>query len=628
MKKVLILLLCICVLFLFTSCEEETTPTPNVEYVITDYDVHAVISEANVYDITETIKVNFATAGHGIFRTIPIGYNTFQRGDKSTDVLTSVSDVRVDERNYTVSDNGWEENIKIGDADKTVIGDQTYKISYKLTFGDDGRKDFDEAYFNINGDDWKVPIEHFTFTVTLPKAFDKEKLGFSTGSTGSTGYDPKTFRFSVDGNTITGEVLRPLNNYEAVTMRLELPQDYFNLKIPEWIMMGVMGLLVFAGLMLFLIFGTDKKPLRIVEFYAPEGMTPAETGYIYDGSMDDRDVISLLLYWADKGYITIQKKDAGFQINMIKELGKDARSYERHMFEKLFQLGASVHTSELEYSFYKTISSVKTMVEAEYKNDANRIFTKISMKLSPYLTLLAALPIYMCWFIILQTASLGLGFTIPMMLVIGTALLLPAFWLIRLMRTWNSQRQKTRLAKLITALILFAGFMTCIVLLDLSVALEPLQPWCAIASSLILGLCAGFIRRRTPKGREWLGKILGLRDFIMVAEKDRILKLVEENLNYFYHILPYAYVLNVTDKWAEKFESIAIPPPDWYDGDMESFSPSLFATSISSSMSTMQSHMTSAPVSSSSGGSSGGGSGFSGGGSSGGGGGGGGGGAW
>ena len=38
------------------------------------------------------------------------------------------------------------------------------------------------------------------------------------------------------------------------------------------------------------------------------------------------------------------------------------------------------------------------------------------------------------------------------------------------------------------------------------------------------------------------------------VEKDKINELVEENPNYFYDILPYAYVLGVSDKWSKKFE--------------------------------------------------------------------------
>jgi uncharacterized membrane protein len=137
-----------------------------------------------------------------------------------------------------------------------------------------------------------------------------------------------------------------------------------------------------------------------------------------------------------------------------------------------------------------------------------------------------------------------------------------------------------------------------------------------------MGLCAVFIRKRTPQGVEWVGKILGLRNFIIAAESEKLKALVSENPSYFYNVLPYAYVLGITDLWIKNFEGIALQPPQWYYGHGP-FSPILFAASFSNAMTTMSSSMTSSPRSS-----GGGGSGFSGGGFSGGGGGGGGGGSW
>lgn len=49
-----------------------------------------------------------------------------------------------------------------------------------------------------------------------------------------------------------------------------------------------------------------------------------------------------------------------------------------------------------------------------------------------------------------------------------------------------------------------------------------------------------------------------------MAEIDKLNMLVEENPNYFYNILPYAYVMGLTDKWAKNFEKISVVQPSWY----------------------------------------------------------------
>ena len=109
--------------------------------------------------------------------------------------------------------------------------------------------------------------------------------------------------------------------------------------------------------------------------------------------------------------------------------------------------------------------------------------------------------------------------------------------------------------------------------------------------------------------------------------------LVEKNPSYFYNILPYAYVLNVTDKWAKNFEDLTIEPPSWYIYDYDDplrygrMNSIYMVNHLTHSMDKISSQAIQVPSSSGSGGF--GDSGFGGGGGfSGGGGGGGGGGSW
>ncbi len=54
------------------------------------------------------------------------------------------------------------------------------------------------------------------------------------------------------------------------------------------------------------------------------------------------------------------------------------------------------------------------------------------------------------------------------------------------------------------------------------------------------------------------GEILGFKEFIETAELDRINELVRKRTFLLYNILPYAYVLGLTDKWINKFNTIKI----------------------------------------------------------------------
>ena len=62
------------------------------------------------------------------------------------------------------------------------------------------------------------------------------------------------------------------------------------------------------------------------------------------------------------------------------------------------------------------------------------------------------------------------------------------------------------------------------------------------------------------------GALQGLKKFIKTAEVSKLQMLADENPQYFYRILPYAYIFNISDKWIKKFESIVKPDMAWSSG--------------------------------------------------------------
>jgi uncharacterized membrane protein len=128
--------------------------------------------------------------------------------------------------------------------------------------------------------------------------------------------------------------------------------------------------------------------------------------------------------------------------------------------------------------------------------------------------------------------------------------------------------------------------------------------------------------RKTKKGSLKIEELLGFREFIDRAEKDRIERLAKEDPTLFDRVLPYALVFGLEDKWAGAFKDMYKEPPNWYHsanyGNV--FSPNIFVNDIGRSLGVMNRSLSSTPRRSGSSGFSSGG-GFSGGGSGGGGGG-------
>ena len=108
-------------------------------------------------------------------------------------------------------------------------------------------------------------------------------------------------------------------------------------------------------------------------------------------------------------------------------------------------------------------------------------------------------------------------------------------------------------------------------------------------------ICAKNITKRTKYGKDMLEEIEGLKQFIKLGDKNKILNLLEENPNYFCDILSYAYTLNEYDTWMDRFKDINLTAPSWYVED-DNFNLKEFSSFIKSTMKSVERSMTTSDV--------------------------------
>lgn len=132
---------------------------------------------------------------------------------------------------------------------------------------------------------------------------------------------------------------------------------------------------------------------------------------------------------------------------------------------------------------------------------------------------------------------------------------------------------------------------------------------------------------KTKKGVAMEEYLLGLKEYLQIAEKDRLAfhNAPEKKPETFETLLPYAIVFEVEELWAKEFEDVYKSEPEWFENGGSNFNVVSFGKNLSIFDTVLTSSISSTPSSSGSG--DGGSSGTSSG-SSGGGGGGGGGGSW
>lgn len=620
------------------------TPSKNdnyssYDYVIDKYDINIIVNENNTFDVTETIDTYFNVPKHGIFRTIPLK-NTIKRLDGTTSTnRTQIKNVSVNAENSTSKEEG-NYQIKIGSASETLTGEKEYIIKYTYNLGKDPVKDYDELYYNIIGNEWDTVIGNITFSITMPKSFDSSKLGFSAGRVGST--DSSKIKYSVSGNTITGSYNGILWENEALTVRCELPEGYFvgaglDINLLNYIVYLFPIIFLIIAILLWYKFGRDDQVIETVEFYPPEGFNSLEVGFLYKGEAVNQDVTSLLIYLANKGYIKIVEteekslfsKAKGFKIIKLKDYDGDNVN-ERLFLNGLFAM-RRLNTSSAENSinqnttptlevtsadlydkFYITMSNI--LLNINNKENKNKILEKSASSKAKFII-----------FMIIATYCL---ITIPPVLEYGessllVALLFPGigftvmFKMLLDPKLRNFSGNKLSYASVILFFLIwglgFGGLPWAMMVLP---ALQQdsiylIGYFVGIFCVLGMVVCLTYLPKRTSYGNEILGKIKGFKNFLETAEKDQLEAMVAKNPTYFYNILPYTYVLGVSDKWIKKFEVISMQAPTWYDGS-DTFDVATFGTFMNSTMSSATSAMSydsSSSSSDSGGGSAGGGSG-------------------
>ena len=159
--------------------------------------------------------------------------------------------------------------MRIGDPNRTIIGNHTYNISYTVHNAiagfEEGSVQRTELYRNIIGTERATTIGQVNFTLHLPKetVFSSDDYYLIYGKTG----EQKKERSQIalrNNSRIVGSVDVRLQANEGATIGVKFPSDYFNLseeylaiKAPKkerkWILDGEFFRILFGGALPFLI---------------------------------------------------------------------------------------------------------------------------------------------------------------------------------------------------------------------------------------------------------------------------------------------------------------------------------------------------------------------------------------
>lgn len=549
-----------------------SSPVWGRSWSIANYSDSIVINEDSSAVIVERITADFVGSFNGIIRRIPVEYPG-PSGSNYTlflDVL-KVQDGEGRDLEYKITTQGGERRIKIFvpgavNARREVV--ITYKVRNPIRYFDT----YDEFYWNVTGNDWEVPIQAASASVTLPEkasGADVRAQAF-TGVYGST-LSQAAHRIS--GSRVEFETTQPLPRRGGLTIDVYLPKGI----VEQPGLLTRLGWFLESNPIIFLPFATfavmftmwrfkgrDPDPgISVAPLYEPpQGLTPAECGALADDRIDGRDITSTLVDLAVRGYVKIEEKtekqllifdSKGYVLQLVKprEHWGELTGFERDMLENIFSSGDVTTLSSLQNRFYKALPGIR-----------RDILTGLKKK--------------------------GMYNTDP-----------------------DSARNWALLAIVLVAVPFF-------LLQYFGIANFFLSPWIATVSiGVAIAIVIFFVRimpARSLRGaRTWVA-VRGFEEFMNRVDGDRLRTMPA---NTFEKYLPFAMALGVEERWAQAFAGILQNPPTWYVGPPGThFNSMHFTNNLRAMASTANTTFASAPRSSSSGSgfSGGGGGGFSGGG--------------
>ena len=536
-------------------------------YVISSYDISATYNKNGTMAVTESITAEFLMSKHGIFRALPEISRVVLKNEDGTNRINQ--DFRL---KYSLSaSNQPYDTFSEGDFWYIQFGSENvsyqpgtsknYTFSYTITL-DERFAGFNVFYFNLLGNLTDTTIDNFSASISFEEEISSNPVIYA-GQAGST-EEITNFAWNAAKTTLTFSN-NSIGVGESVTMLMELPENYSTAKpnyFLDFVALGVIILVAVICLVIYLKKSNKSLITRVVQFSATKGYTPADVGYIIDKTVNTEDIASLVIYWAEKGFLNIIEDG---KKTYLQKTGKEfsGKMYEKSLFNAIFAgktENDKVDIKKIGFSISETVGTTKKSIAIENEH----LFNRSAISLRGVMAVLVAVAVWLA--LILVNAQNVKDMLSLLCLFVGLGIGVFLFMLASFAdKKYTQKKVHKNLNRLAYFLFMAGVLIMCIVSYD-----PVCDPFFTVFLAFGLLVFASILilkmNVRSDEGCRELGDILGLKEFIEVAEKSRLEALVKDNPQMFYQILPYAYVLGVYDEWCKKFESIDIPAPLFYSG--------------------------------------------------------------
>ena len=565
--------------------------TIDTGYTIKKLKIDAKVTETNDIQITEEMDVFFNYDKHGIYRVIPEKNTIIEDGDKKK-VDARVSNVTVNEKFTSTSQDGYK-ILKIGDKDKTIVGDKKYIIKYTYSIEKYNTKEgIDEFYFNIVGDKINTSIGSVEYKIEFPKKYNKENIYLYSGRDEYKIHGEETVNEEqgivtevLSDTVIAGRIDKLILPFRAVTLRIKLGKDYFILRNNYTDILAKIGTAVAVMTFIYTLiilykYGRDKKLSDIITFKLPKELDVSNTYYLkYKTTTDYRKIVpALIIEFANEGYIEIgdgadrqekgifaKKPKDRFDIVKIKEY--NGNQYRKKIFDALFSKGDVITEKNIKKVGQNIVTAVTEGVEIMQNSKFDKdVYDQSGLKHVWKILGITIIPLIILFLgAVSFVGSIGLTFKIISTIAILVSIFMFVMCLTKTSRTTTVIGVVIQLIIIIIMLV-YAG-------LEAKFISGLGSGVYYIVSAILLSLqvlISFWMEKKTQKGMMYEAQVNGFVKYIKTAREEELKEMVMEHPTMFFDILPYTYIFGISKLWINKFSNIEIEKPEWYTGNVYS----------------------------------------------------------